>query len=199
LKGQKEELNKTPVMILRKLAVGLLYIVLISCNQPDSVKIQAQSSTNSVTKNKLQTPAVETSDNNTLKITKGELLRGIQSAIIPIYKDWLILKNGTYIIFDNIDTIADVKISGLRWLEHYRPRTTEEQNWDYSITDLDQSEGWAVFGNGYGIYTFVSPKELIANPSAEQIGNFAKSKRASDEHNPEIIYINSVNGLEEVK
>ncbi len=184
---------------IRTLAIGFLYLLSISCNQPGPAKVQKSTSSNSITKNKPLSLTEEKKVNNTLKITKEELLRGVQGAIIPLYKDWLIFKNGTYIIFDNADTIADVKISALKWLEHYRPRTTEEQNWDYSITDLDKSEGWAVFGNGYGIYTYVHANELTNNPSAEQIGNFAKAKRAADENYPEIIYINSINGLEEVK
>ena len=187
-------------MKLNKVAVWLLYLVILSCNPSPSVtKTKAGSNNIETAVNNLQTTTVQTIESNASKLTKEELLKGIQGAIIPIYKDWLILRNGTYIIFENTDTISDVKKTALQLLEYHRPRTTAEQRWNYSITDLDLSEGWAVFGNGYGIYTYVHKNELINEPSAEQIGDFAKSKRASDENNPEIIYINSTDGLEEVK
>lgn len=126
----------------------------------------------------------------TAKLSHEELRSYIKEAIIPSYQNWLIFRNGTYIVFDNVDTIPDVKKAALNWLAHYKPKTPADNHWEYSITDLDRTEGWAVFGNGYGIYTFVHAKELSDAPSPQQIAAYAKAKRALDEKKPEIIYVN---------
>ncbi len=132
-----------------------------------------------------------------IQIPPEELLASIRQCIIPEYKNWLILKNGTYIIFDNIDTIPDVKQTAVQWLKHYQPKTAAEYNWDINVTDLDKIEGWSVFGNGYGIYTLVLAKELKVVPSPQQIGAVAKAKRALDENDPQIIYVSSEAGIEQ--
>lgn len=131
------------------------------------------------------------------EIPPKELLGYIQQAIIPIYKDWVVFNNGTYVIFDNIDTIPDIQKAAIQLLEQYRPKTAEENNWNFTISDLDQTEGWSVYGNGYGIYTYIHPKELTDNASPQQIGNYAKAKRALDEKQPEILFISSKNGIVE--
>lgn len=133
-----------------------------------------------------------------LKLSKQELLNYVQSAIIPSYKDWVIFDNGTYIIFDNIDTIFDIQKTAIQWLKHYKPKSEQENNWNYSITELDKTNGWSVFGNGYGIYTIVHADELHVGASAQEIGIYAKAKRALDEKNPQIIYISSAKGIREI-
>ena len=180
-----------------------LYLLILSCNPPlDNPKKTLNLNENFETE-KTTTSSIDEENITKLKseseLSDHELLKNIQQAIIPSYNNWVIMKNGTYIIFDNIDSITNISESAIRILNKYKPKTAAEHNWDFSITDLDQTEGWSVFGNGYGIYNYVHPKELTANPSPEQIGAFAKVKRALDENNPKIIYINSKNGLVKVK
>jgi len=132
-------------------------------------------------------------------IPRKDLLGYVQQAIIPTYQDWVILKNGTYIIFDNIDTVPDIKASAIQMINHYKPKNVLDNNWDYSVTDLDKIEGWGVYGNGYGIYTLVLAKELTMGATPPQIAAYAKAKRAMDEENPQVIYVSSKHGVEEIK
>ncbi|MDC0230608.1 hypothetical protein OAK19_01450 [Aureispira] len=180
-----------------------LYLLISSCNSTSGNSKKTLNLNENVDFENTDTSSVVENIRIDLKseteLTNQELLNKIQKAIIPSYKDWVILKNGTYIIFDNIDTIANISESAIQLLNKYKPKTAAEHNWDFSITDLDQTEGWSVFGNGYGIYNYIHPKELTTNPTPEQIGAFAKVKRALDEKNPKIIYINSKNGLIEFK
>lgn len=132
------------------------------------------------------------------KIESQKLLAYVQSAIIPIYKDWVLFENGTYVIFDNIDTIPDIQKAALEHLKVYTPKNVLENNWDFTISDLDEADGWSVYGNGYGIYTFVHATELSVGASPLQVGAYAKTKRALDEKNPKIIFISSKNGIIEV-
>lgn len=128
-----------------------------------------------------------------------ELLTYVQAAIIPTYKDWVIFENGTYVIFDNIDTIPDIQKAALEHLASYKPNTVAESNWDFTISDLDQIEGWSVYGNGYGIYTFVHQTELSENASPQQVGAYGKAKRALDEKSPKILFVSSKDGISEVQ
>lgn len=138
-------------------------------------------------------PTVEVDESN--MIPPKELLSYVQDAIIPLYKNWVLLKNGTYIIFDNMENIQDIKVAALQLLEKHRPKTPEENHWDFSITELDKVQGWSIYGNGYGIYTFVHSKELPTHPSPQTISSYAKAKRALDEKEPHIIFISSPQGV----
>ncbi|CAA6825249.1 MAG: Unknown protein [uncultured Aureispira sp.] len=131
-------------------------------------------------------------------IEPKKLLSYVQVAIIPIYKDWVLFENGTYIIFDNIDTIPDVQKAALEQLKAYTPKTVLESNWDFTISDLDDTDGWSVYGNGYGIYTFVHATELSPGVSPLQVGAYAKTKRALDEKSPKILFISSKDGIRQL-
>lgn len=131
-------------------------------------------------------------------LDQSTLLSSVQAAIIPSYKDWVLFENGTYIIFDNIDTITDPLLTAKRWLKHYQ-QLDNSNNGSVQITDLDHAEGWSVFGNGYGIYTFVHLLEIKDVTPPEQIGLYAKWKRSKDAQNAKIIYLHNTQGLQMIK
>jgi hypothetical protein len=141
-------------------------------------------------------PATIDEDSN---IKPKKLLGYVQEAIIPMYKDWVLFENGTYVIFDNIDTIPDIQKAALEHLKAYTPKTSVEINWDFTISDLEQIDGWSVYGNGYGIYTFVHAIELSMGASPQQVGAYAKAKRALDEKSPKILFVSSKDGILEVQ
>lgn len=127
-----------------------------------------------------------------------QLVTAVQGALMSGYNDWVLFQHGTYIVFDNIDTISDVVQAAQALLQQYRPKRAMDTNWSVSVTDLDQVEGWSVFGNGYGIYTLVHGSELPGSPSPQQIGAFGKAKRALDEQNPQVAYVSSASGISKV-
>lgn len=132
-------------------------------------------------------------------LDRTTLLESVQAAIIPAYQDWVVFENGSYIIFDHIDSIANPINTAKNWLAHYRKIAQNTSDWSVSITELDYSEGWSIFGNGYGIYTFVHLLELKDETPPKQIGNYAKWKRAKDEQHPKIIYLHNSSGLQTFK
>jgi hypothetical protein len=171
---------------------ALLFCIL-SCQVPVQQPTQAAS---------IQVPTVTDFDpqwRTNYILSRTTLLESIRAAIIPSYQDWVIFENGSYIIFDHIDTIADPIDTAKKWLAHYQNTAKDASDWSVSITDLDYSEGWSIFGNGYGIYTFVHLLELKDETPPKQVGNYAKWKRAKDERNPKIIYLHSSSGLQRFK
>jgi hypothetical protein len=142
---------------------------------------------------------VPASVNKDYQVDSKKLLGYVQAAIIPTYEDWVVFENATYIVFDNIDTIPDIQKAALQHLETYRPKTPAEANWVFTISDLDKTEGWSVYGNGHGIYTFVHPEELTKDANPQQVAVYAKTKRALDERNPKILFISSKNGIQKIQ
>lgn len=185
----------------------LFTLAVSSCNeQPKPTLAPILPDQPPITNNSPQAPGTNnqatdetgTLSGNNVTIEPKRLLTYVQSAIIPIYKDWVVFEHGTYVIFDNIDTVPDIQKSALAHLKAYTPKTVLDNNWDFTISDLDETDGWSVYGNGYGIYTFVHATELSMGASPLQVGAYAKTKRALDEKNPKIIFISSKDGIVEI-
>lgn len=128
----------------------------------------------------------------------AQLAGQITQAVNSMYPNWILLKHGTYIVFDDQSTIPNMPTKALEMLEQYRPKNKEDSYWMYSISNLSNIDGWSVYGNGYGIYTYVYPNEMLHdNPSMPDVAAFAKAKRALDEKSPQIIYTHTAkNGLQ---
>ena len=180
-----------------------LFILVCSC-QDKAVKTPIQTlPEQAATTSKKAPQAIENGayspTNETIKIEPLQLLNYVQVAIIPMYKDWVLFENGTYIIFDNIDSIPDIQRAAFQHLKEYTPKTVLESNWDFTISDLDETDGWSVYGNGYGIYTFVHSSELSLDAGPMQIGAYAKAKRALDEQRPKVLFISSKEGIQKIQ
>lgn len=131
------------------------------------------------------------SSNKELKMDNKELINHIKLAINPKFQDWVVFKNGIYIIFDDADTIKDIHNEALKQMREFGPVYAGGPAGDFGITTLNKTDGWIVSGHGYGMYTYVNPLELsIKNPSDSEIGLFGRNKRDLDGKNPEIIFVN---------
>lgn len=129
-------------------------------------------------------------------LTPAQLAAQVSQAVNPIYPNWILLANGSYIVFDDPSEMPNLVEESLTLLEQHRPKTVEDGYWMYSISNLVNIEGWSVYGNGYGIYTYVHPSELKeANPAMTTVAAFAKAKRALDEATPQVIYVHTSSGL----
>lgn len=119
------------------------------------------------------------------------LLENIRLAINPKYKDWVLFKNGTYIVFDKADTITNIQHEAIKQMKEYGPVFAGGPAGDFDVIHLNKTEGWIVSGHGYGMYTYVNPSELESkNPPDIEIGLYGRSKRDKDGKNPEIIHVN---------
>ncbi len=119
------------------------------------------------------------------------MIEHVKLAINPKFQDWVLFENGTYIIFDDISTIEDVKEKALQLMKEFGPVYAGGPAGDFNVIHLNLTEGWLVSGHGYGMYTYVHPSELDSeSPNDLEIGLYGRSKRDSDGQNPEIIHIN---------
>lgn len=120
------------------------------------------------------------------------LLENVKLSISPKFKDWVLFKNGTYIIFDDINQIDNIEEEAIKLMKEFGPVYAGGSAGDFNVISLKKTEGWIVSGHGYGMYTYVNPSELETNsPNDITIGIYGRSKRNSDGENPIIIYINS--------
>lgn len=125
------------------------------------------------------------------EMTEADLLNHIKLTINPKFQDWVLFKNGTYIIFDNIDIIPDLKSEAIKSMKEFGPVYAGGSAGDFGVTHLNNTEGWIVSGHGYGMYTYVNPSELKSEkPNDAEIGLFGRNKRDLDGKNPVIIHIN---------
>lgn len=124
-------------------------------------------------------------------ITMKSLLDNVKLAINPDFQDWILFKNGTYVIFDNADTNKNLKDEAIEFMKKYGPVLPGGPAGDFTVIHLNRTEGWLVSGHGYGMYTYVNPKELKNDsPTDVVVGIYGRSKRDMDGQHPEVIHIN---------
>ncbi len=125
-------------------------------------------------------------------MTIDELLEHVRLAINPQFEDWVVFKNGTYIIFDDATAVADIREEAVAEMREYGPVHAGGPAGDFEVTSLNNTQGWVVSGHGYGMYTYVHPSELaIAEPTDLEVGLFGRLKRNLDGQNPEVLHINA--------
>lgn len=125
------------------------------------------------------------------KMIESNLLNQVKLAINPKFQDWVLFKNGTYIIFDNADPIPNLENEAMKLMKEFGPVHVGGSAGDFGVTHLNKTEGQVVSGHGYGIYTYVNPKELKPEkPNDVEIGLFGRNKRDLDGKNPIIVHIN---------
>lgn len=121
-------------------------------------------------------------------------LEHVNLAINPQFQDWVLFKNDTYIIFDDITIIGNVQEEAIKLMKEFGPVFAGGPAGDFNVIHLNSTEGWLVSSHGYGMYTYVHPSELDNEfPNDLEIGLLGRSKRNSDGENPEIIHINRNN------
>lgn len=125
------------------------------------------------------------------EILETELINHVRLSINPKFQDWVLFKNGTYIIFDNPDTIPDLESEAIKLMASFGPVYIGTPAADFDVTDLNKTEGWIVSGHGYGMYTYVSPNDINSKtPDITTIGLLGRTKRDLDGKNPVVIHIN---------
>lgn len=155
------------VFIMKKIILILISNILLSCVHSDKVM-----------------------NNGDLK-KQENIIKNVKLAINPIYQDWVLFEHGTYIIFDNADTIPNIENKAIELIKKYGPIIIGTPSGDFNVISLNKTEGWTVSSHGYGIYTYVNPKELnFKNPKDYEVGLFGRNKRDLDGKSPIIIYTN---------
>ncbi|MCP2028621.1 hypothetical protein L1276_003791 [Flavobacterium sp. HSC-32F16] len=125
------------------------------------------------------------------EIAETELLYHVRLSINPKFQDWVLFKNGTYIIFEHAEEIRHLESAALKLIKEFGPVYIGERSEDFDVTDLKNTEGWIVSGHGYGMYTYVSPHEMKSQtPNIADIGLLGRDKRDLDGRNPVIIHLN---------
>ncbi|WP_289660976.1 hypothetical protein [Flavobacterium panacagri] len=128
---------------------------------------------------------------NTNEKEENKLLNHVKLSINEKFQDWVLFKNGTYIIFENANTIPDLESEAIKLMKEFGPVYTGSPAGDFDFTDLKKTEGWIVSGHGYGMYTYVNRNEIKSDLiDIQEIGLFGRSKRNLDGQNPVVIHIN---------
>ena len=154
--------------------IGLLTL-LISCSQSNKV-----------------TDISERENSSQIEpMTEMKILENVKLAINPNFQDWVLFKNGTYVIFDNAESISDIREEAIKQMKEFGPVHGGGPAGDFSVTHLNKTEGWVVSGHGYGMYTYVNPNELDSKtPTDIEIGLYGRSKRNEDGEKPIILHVN---------
>lgn len=94
-----------------------MLILLFSCNRKESNKIvNLGSNPNQIQLNRAVHDTLRNAHPNKIfknKMTDQELIENIKLAINPKFKDWVLFRNGTYIIFDDITKVKILKMKQL--------------------------------------------------------------------------------------
>ena len=124
-------------------------------------------------------------------LTKEALIEHVKLAINPHFKDWVLFKNGTYIIIENLEKGETIEALAMQKMKEFGPIHVGSPAGDFNTITLNKTEGWVIAGHGYGMYTYVHPSE-VEDPEAQDyvIGLFGRNKRDEDGQHPEIIYVN---------
>ena len=123
-------------------------------------------------------------------LTEAEIIEHIKKAINPEFKNWVVFSNGTYIIIED-STITDSKKKAIEIMKEYGPVYPGSPAGDISITKLSRTDGWVVGGYYYGMYTYVSPREMEKeNPGDIDVGLWGRQKRGKDAKELKVIYVN---------
>jgi hypothetical protein len=164
---------------MRKLLKGVLLLLLSvftflqSCQSPNS-----------------QNDASDSPNEINVEMTDEILIEQVKLAINPFFEDWVLFENGTYIIFDNADTIVNVEEEAIKLMKQFGPVHAGGPAGDIGVTSLTETDGWVVSGHGYGMYTYVHPNELEnKTPSDVDVGLYGRSKRDLDGTEAKIIYV----------
>jgi len=116
----------------------------------------------------------------------------VKLAINPKFENWILFKNGTYIIVEETSEEKEIEVQSLEKMKQFGPVHAGGPAGDFGTTTLNKTEGWVVSGHGYGMYTYVHPSEIEKKkPEDYEIGLYGRSKRDKDGLNPEIICISS--------
>jgi hypothetical protein len=169
---------KTMTQIIRNLLVLFVLISIVGACESSSKKTEDQT-----TPEDSQNPPKTT-------LTKENLPELVSGAINPQFEDWVLFENGTYIVFDNADTISNIEETAIELMEEYGPVYSGGPAGDFNVTHLTKVLGWSVSGHGYGMYTYVHPDEINSGDNDLEIGLLGRSKRDLDGKNPVVVHIN---------
>lgn len=124
-------------------------------------------------------------------LIKEDLVELVRGAINPQFEDWVLFENGTYIVFDNADTIPNIEEMAIELMKEYGPVFPGGPAGDFNVTHLNNVPGWSISSHFYGMYTYVHPDEVNSNNNDLEIGLFGRGKRDLDGKNPVVIHINA--------
>jgi len=137
----------------------------------------------------------ETSNNTNTPVnglTTEELIQNVNLAIHPKFQNWILFRNGTYVIVEDTDVEEEIEKQGLAKLKEFGPFQKQGLGLQgsFKITTLHKATGWAVASKGYGMYIYVHPIEFEkVNPSDKEISLYGRRKSDLDADDPMILCV----------
>ncbi|WP_299675874.1 hypothetical protein [uncultured Dokdonia sp.] len=83
---------------------------------------------------------------NTLKMespdnTSISLLDNVKLAINPTFEDWVLFENGTYIIFDETNSVENIEVEAIKLIKEFGPVSTGGSAGDFNVISLNRTKG----------------------------------------------------------
>ena len=122
-----------------------------------------------------------------------QMIENVQLAVYSEMRNWVLFKNGTYVVVEEEITRERIKMIGVAEMKKIR-EAQNDVNTDFLVTKLPKVNGWSVNRYADGMYTYLHSSEFDEEkPTSLQIAELGRIKRAKDAEDLEVICI-SANG-----
>lgn len=133
-----------------------------------------------------------------VELPKEVLIKHISLAIDPKFQNWVLFHHGTCIVIEDAEEALLIEQKALEKIKEYGQVIKGSQAGDFGVVELQQTEGWLVYGHEHGIYTYIHPletgdietlhfKEYLADLI---VGTYGRTKRDLDSQLLKIIAMN---------
>jgi hypothetical protein len=124
------------------------------------------------------------------KLPPTDLVKYVSLAVESPSVSWTLFSYGTFVIKDPAILADEQKINALKIITKHGQIIAGESSGDFSVTELQNIEGWLVSASVYGLFTYVHPSEMKnVNISDLEVGLFGRMKRNLDGIEMEIIHV----------
>jgi hypothetical protein len=167
-------------MKIQIIAIPFSILMLVGCN---SATVSDPYGVDSATENQDKKEAIIEEEVSFLDNVKDELEGK--------YAEWVLFENGTYIVYSNTDTIADVESHAINIMQEYGPVFAGGPPGDFNVAVCEKVPGWAVSGHYPDMFTYVHPNEMKSSSKEDMyIGLYGRSKRNEDGNLAKVIHVN---------
>lgn len=144
-----------------------------------------------------QCSTIENPKEAAFELSQEALIKHVNLSIDPKSENWILFKNGTYIIIENALSEKEIETKGLETINEFGPIHNE-----YEIIELNKTEGWVIYGSLYGsrMRNYIHPKQINTEshlkkgiPANEAtyiaLVEYGGKKRILDAEDPQIVCI----------
>ena len=122
-----------------------------------------------------------------------QMIENVQLAVYSEMRNWVLFKNGTYVVVEEEITEERIKMIGLAQMKAVREAQDDIAS-EFLVTKLPKVDGWSVNRNADGMFTYLHTSDFEEEkPREMKIAELGRIRRAKDAEDLEVICI-SANG-----